>query len=175
MLEKMKRQKVILYIAIVAVVSAAAFHFLIAPITGQNHALSKEIREAQSRLNRYQRLLSQKEYLQSRYRQFNSAENFLSPGKDALVAAFQELENLAQKAGVRIMDIRPANPGESDAYKENVISLKTEGDVESYFRFMFDIEHSLSLLKIKSLQLNIKTGNGLLDGDFLVSQLSVPD
>ncbi|HTY44649.1 MAG TPA: type II secretion system protein GspM [Patescibacteria group bacterium] len=171
----MKRQEIILAVAVVTVILAAAFHFLIAPVAEQNDTLDKRIKQSQAKLSRYQWLLGQKDRLESRYRQLNAAENFLSPAKDAVVAAFQELENLAQKSGVRIVDIRPANPAESDASRENAINLKAEADMESYFKFIYDVEHSLSLLKIKSLQLNAKAGTGLLDGDFLISQFFLPD
>lgn len=165
-----KREKWLLYITITVVIGSAAFNFLAAPLLGKNDALNKEITGNKAKLKKYMRLLSQKEYIQSKYSKLISGLNLSNEGQNRLVGIMSELENLANLAGIRIIDLRPESDRNIDLYKEIRIDLRTEGAIEDYFKFIYDIENSLSLLRIKRFQLNAKPNTSLLEGTFFISQ-----
>jgi NhaP-type Na+/H+ or K+/H+ antiporter len=168
-----KREKIILYITIGVIIFSIIFNFLILPVLTKIGLLNKEINLTQTRLKKYTQLLSQKDYIQSKYNKFISRVGVSGRRQDTLVDALSELENLAKEANIRIIDIRPQTPGNINLYKEIIIDLRTEGTMEGYLKFIYNIENSLLLLRIKRFQLNAKPATEALEGSFSISQISV--
>lgn len=162
-----KREKIILYITIGIIFFSLAFNFVIAPVLGKYGVLSKETNLNKTKLKKYLKLLNRKAEIQNKYRRFSSGAELEADTKDILVAAMATLENLAKGAGIRIIDIRP-----QAAVKGNtvIIDLRTEGPIEGYTKFIYDVETSLLLLKVKRLQLTAKPNVAALEGIFTVSQ-----
>lgn len=169
-----KREKIILSATIGVIVFSLVFNFLIAPVLSKNDSLNKEINITRTKLKKYMRLLTQKEVIQTKYKKFSSTLR-LPEQEDAAVSALAELENLANNANIRIIDIRPQPAKSLNLYKEIIIDLRAEGNMESYLKFIYNIEHSLLSLAIKRLQLNAKPNAQVLEGSFSISQLSLSE
>ena len=168
-----KRERLILYSTIGLILFSIIFNFLIAPALKRNDDLNKEIALTRLKLKKYMRLMSEKEAINARYAQFSlHAANLTDQKRDTALSALSELENFAHDAGIRILDIRPQALKTLGAYKENNVELKTEGSMEGLLKFMYDIEHSLSLLEITRLRLALKPGSSLLEAVFSISSLS---
>ncbi|OGX40266.1 MAG: hypothetical protein A2984_01380 [Omnitrophica WOR_2 bacterium RIFCSPLOWO2_01_FULL_41_12] len=170
-----KREKIIFYLAAGAIILSIIFNFLLEPVFTKNEKLNKEINFTKSRLIKYSRLLSQKEKIQSRSGISSSTPNAPEPNQDRLMNVLSELENLAKGANVRIIDIRPQASRGANVYKEILVDLRTEGTMENYLKFIYEIENSFLLLKINRFQLTALPGSALLEGTFSLSQLSVHD
>lgn len=169
-----KREKIIFYLAATVIVFYVIFNSLLEPVFSKNAELNKQINFTRARLIKYSRLLRQKEKIQGRINKFSSKIN-VSEKQDKLMSVLSELENLAKVANVRIVDIRPQASRGLNTYKELQIDLRTEGAMENYLKFIYDIENSLLLLKINRFQLTALPASGLLEGNFSLSQLSVVD
>jgi hypothetical protein len=167
-----KREKVTLYLAIFIVAASVCFNFIIYPILAKNSSLNREIDAARVKLKKYRWLLSQKERLQIKYNNFNSAFKASAPGADTSIITLSQLETMAKNANLRIVDIRPERSKDKGSYKEFVVELRTEGQMEGYLKFIYDIENSLLLLKIKKFQLMAKNSAQILEGTFIILQPS---
>ncbi len=165
------REKLILSVTIIIAIFSIGFNFIIGPVLSKNAVLNKEIDVTRAKLKKYLRLLSQKEYIQNKYNKFS--EILLSPNisKDASVNVLSEIENLAKESNIQIIDIRPESQKIVESYKESLIELRTEGEMENYLKFLYTIENSTSLLAIKSFQLNAKPNSQVLEGNFSISQI----
>jgi hypothetical protein len=170
-----KREKIILYVTAGVVIFSIIFNFLISPLLQKTQSLNKEINVTGLKLRKYIQLLSNKDNIQNRYNEFVAGKNSTYENKDPLVAALSVLEGMAKDAGVRIIDIRPQASQRLDLYKEILIDLRTEASMESYIKFLYNIESSLSLLKIKKFQLNTKPNSQFLEGNFSISRISLPE
>jgi len=172
-----KREKIIFYITVSIVVIGLAFNFIIAPILNKNDEINKELNLASAKLMKYMRLLSQKDLIQNKYKDFSAAFKVSDKKENRMVEALSALEALAKGANMRIIDLRPqgASRGALSGYKEALIDLKTEGSMENYLKFIYDLESSLSLLRIKKFQLNSKSNSQNLEGTFSISQLSLSE
>ena len=170
-----KREKSVFFITVAVVIFSLVFHFLIAPVINDNDILNKEINVAQSKLRKYLRLLSQKDNIEKAYNQFSSAFSIKDAQDDKQVEVLSELERLAKDANIRIIDIRPSLNvfSGSSAYKETLVDFRAEGNMEGFTKFIYEIENSLSLLKIRKLQLSTKSNLQGLEGSFSISQLSL--
>jgi len=166
------REKTILFLAISAITLSLVFNFLIIPVLKKNSALNKEIAMTKTKLNKYRRLLTQKDHIQNKYNKFSSRIGSSYQDKDTLVSALSTLETLAQESGIRIIDIRPQGSKDWELYKEILIDLKAEATLEGYLKFIYNIENSLSLLRIKRFQISARPNTQILDGKFSISQFS---
>lgn len=167
-----RREKLILYLTAGVIVFALAYNYLLAPFEQRNASLNKSIVLAGGKLNTYHRLLAQKEHLREKYNKFYSS--FAASGREAdtVVGALSQLENLAKEANIYIVDIRPQTSAGANPQGEVIINLKAEGAVEGYLKFIYSIEHSALLLKIRKFQLSAKPNSQALDGSFSVSFLA---
>lgn len=164
-----KRERIILYVTIGMLVFAISFNFVIAPVLTKNDGLNKEINLARAKLKKYFWLLSQKDYIQAKFSKFSTTFRISGEKQDTLVSALSELENLAKNANIRIIDVRPQTSRGLDLYKEVLIDLRAEGTMEGYLNFIYNLENSLSLLKIKRFQLTAKPNTPTLEGSFSIS------
>lgn len=162
-----KREKIILYVTIGIIFFGVVFNFVIAPVLGKYDAINKEANLNRIKLKKYLMLLAQKDQIQKKYGKFSSNLELATDTKDNLVATMATLENIAKTAGIRIVDIRPQAVPRGDAV---IVDLRTEGTVEQYTKFIYDVETSLLLLKVKRLQLTAKPNMTTLEGLFTISQ-----
>lgn len=172
-----KREKLILYFIGTIFIFSIAFNFLIAPVLNRYELLNKEIAAGRLRLARYLSLKGKKENIQGKYSKFAAAFKSFSQQQDTYLAVLSELENLAKGANVRIVDIRPQKSLSQGAasYSEITVDLRAEAGIEEYMKFIYDIENSLWLLKIKRLQLVSKPNSQALEGNFSISLISYAD
>ena len=166
-----KREKAIFSLTVGVIIFSIIFNFLISPALKKAESLNKEIRVSRLKLKKYVQLLSQKEYIESKYNKVASGLNLLGPDKDTSVTTLSVLETIAKDANILIIDIRPQGNRNIDLYKETVVDLRTEGSIEGYLKFIYNIENSLSLLKIRKFQLSAKPNAPTLEGSFSISQL----
>jgi len=170
------REKIALYLIIGVILFNLIFNFVISPIMARYANLNKEITVASAKLRKYMALLGQKEKIQKKYSdKFNSVSSLPEFRQDSLVAALSELQNLAKSADIRIIDLRPQQGAKtgSQPYKEIIIDMRTEGSMEGYLKFIYDIENSLWILRIKKFQLLAKSNSTALEGVFTISQVLV--
>jgi len=171
-----KREKFIFYATIGVIVFAFIFNFFLAPVLTRNDNLNNEIRLNREKLKNYLWLLNNKEAIKKKYAKFVPADNLTSQEHTGAVDTLSELENLAKNSGIKIIDIRPQQGAKGTGiYKENLIDLRAEGSLENYMKFIYNLENSLSLLRIKKFQISAKPNSIALDGNFLISQLSTSD
>ena len=170
-----KRERIILYTVLGLIGLSIVFNFLIEPLFKKAELLNRQTDIVRTKLKKYMWLLSQKDNIQDKYKKFASRLNLPSERKDTSVTTLSVLENLAKEAEIHIVDIRPQTTSNLDLYKETVVDLRTEGTMEGYISFLYNIENSLSLLRIKKFQLNAKPKSSLLEGIFSISQLSLTE
>lgn len=164
-----KRERIILYATIAVIVFAIGFNFLIAPLLTKNDVLNKEIGLTRTKLKNYLRLLAQKDYLETKYSSLSLNLKISAESLDPMTGALAEVEELAKNANIRIIDIRPQTLRLSDLYPAVLMDLRSEGTMEGYLRFIYNLENSPSLLRIKKFQLSARTNTPNLEGSFSIS------
>lgn len=164
-----RREKIILLSVIMLVILAIGFRTLVAPVLARNAVLDTEIKITRLKLKKYLGLLNQKEELKNAYAKLSRVSVTPQEGQATSTGILSDIENLANDSGLYIIDIRP-EPRKNTASKENYVQLRTEGEMESYLKFIYSIENSLRLLQVKKLQLQAKNGSSRLEGNFLISQ-----
>lgn len=170
-----KKEKIILYGTLSAVIFSLAGNIVILPLLKKNADLNKKTEITRLKLIKYTRLLKHKESIQEKYNRLPGILSLPRQEDKPAVLGLPELESLAKAAGIRIVDIRPQSARQTGHYREMAIDIKTEGSMQEYLKFIYDLEHSLSLLAIKKIRLSSKPDTLLLEGAFTLSRLSVPE
>jgi hypothetical protein len=146
------------------------FHIALVPVLQKNELLDKKIALGRKKLMSYRLLLSQKETIKNAYSSFFSKAPGWGKRGDTSVDALFILENLAQEAGIRIVEIRPrGGMDEGSTGKNAVFFLRTEGALEGYVKFMYELENPLSLIHIESFQLSTGSNVQAFEGSFVVA------
>lgn len=169
-----KREKLLLYTTIGIIVFAVAYNFIISPLLTRNIYLNKEITAARIKLKKYIWLLSQREAIENNYTKFAPEGGIPTPDESLLVSTLSRIEALAKNTNINIIDIRPQAVAEnSSSYQGFLIDLRAEGSMENYLKFIYDLENSLLLLRIKKLRLSSTPNSILLEGIFSIQKLSL--
>lgn len=166
-----KRERIIFYITIALIIFSLVFNFLLSPLLGKYESLNKEINTNRLKLEKYFSLLNHDKEIEAKYAKLSLNPEFIKDGSDHLITSLAALESLANNASIKIVDIRPETTQKRN--DQNAIELRTEGSMENYTKFIYDIENSLLLLKIKRAQFTAKPNTQLLEGTFTVIQSNI--
>jgi Tfp pilus assembly protein PilO len=75
---------------------------------------------------------------------------------EQVTQVLKELESLASKSSVYLVDMKPGGIKESGSSKRILINLNCEAQMEQLVDFMYNMENSSSLISIEKYQLTPK-------------------
>jgi hypothetical protein len=167
-----KREQFFLYVIFALICSSLVFNFIAYPLWQKNQSLNSEITRTRLKLIKYQEVLNRKDRLENNYSESSPALRVLEQKQDTVVAVLAELELLSQQANVKILDIRPQSITRASGAREASFDLRLEGDIEGYLKFIYEIENSVFLLRIKKILLHAKVDSESIEGAFTILQTS---
>lgn len=170
-----KREQLILFLTVGIIVFGVVFSVFLSPLIQKDENLNREISLTRSKLKKYSRLLTQKDYIQEKYNKLSAGLVPPENNERGVESGLSEMENIAKASNVHIVDIRPQSQKGAASSKETYVDIRAEGNLESFLRFIYGIENSLSVLKIKKFQLNSRSGTTALEGTFTISQYTAAE
>ncbi len=168
-----QRERVILYATGALLAFALALNTVCAPWLRKAETLNREIALTRAKIQKYANLLARRDAIRKRSAAMAAQVNVSGAQTDPMVAALSELENIARQANVKITDVRPQQAGASSGYRQTVVDIRAEGDMEGFVKFSYDLDNSLALLRIRRFHLGAKSGTALLEGTFSLEPISV--
>ena len=165
-----KREQLLLYLIFGLILVSLVFNFIAYPLWQNNQSLNREITMTRFKLVKYQEALNRKAELENIYPESSPALKALEQKQDTVVAVLTELEHLSQKVNLKILDIRPQSIARASGVKEASFDLRLEGDIEAYLKFIYEIENSVFLLRIKKILLHAKADSTSIEGAFTITQ-----
>ncbi len=148
-----KREKVVFYVAIVAVAWALFDRLLFSPVIQRMESLSTEIQNKESDRKRMSFILSQKDRIVAESAKYIK---FLSKAKNVdeeTTTILKEIEEIANNNSMYIVDLKPLGLRETGQAKKYTVSITCEGQMEDVFKFMYNIESSPQLLRIERCEI----------------------
>jgi len=153
-----KKEKLILFVACVCVVLALVDRMVVAPIISKLDSLKGQIRQKEEAVKRNLHIVSQKERIGHEVRKFASYFSDFDSEEENVTIFLKELEVLANKSSLSIVDMKPAGIKEDDnKVKKCVVTLSGEGQMEQIMDFMYNVENSNSLLTVERYQISPKS------------------
>jgi 23S rRNA A2030 N6-methylase RlmJ len=120
-------------------------------------SLDKEIREKELNIKKGLRILAQKDKVTSEIAKYASILSSLKSEQEDVTPILKEIEILANKTSVYLVDMKPAGLKSSGTSKKYLINLECEAQMEQLTEFMYNIENSNKLLSIEKYQISPKS------------------
>ncbi len=152
-----KKDKILLYSAII-IVSLWLFDWLvIRTFSGLTAGLDKRIQEKESQIKADLKILTQKNRINIQRANYVSYLGASVSDNEELTQILKEVELLANKAGIELVDMKPGGVKESASSKKYQITLNCEGAVEKILEFMYRIETAKKLFTVEKYELTPKS------------------
>ncbi|MFA5147385.1 MAG: type 4a pilus biogenesis protein PilO [Candidatus Omnitrophota bacterium] len=152
-----KREKTILYAAAFFISLTLLDRMMISPIFNRISSLESEIKEKESNIKKSMRILSQKDKIMSESESYGSVFSQANSEEEEMTSILKEIENLASKSSVYLIDMKPGGAKSAGSAKKYIINLSCEAQIEQLTQFMYDIENSSKLLTIEKYQIGPKS------------------
>jgi len=152
-----KRERFVLYIAGFLITLTFLDRLIIEPIFSKMYELDQEIRQRESVIRRNALILAQKDRILSELTKYNSFSGTSKSEEEEVTSFLKEIETLANKSSVYLVDMKPAGLKDMGSSKKYTINLNCEAQMEQLTDFMYNIENSNSLLTIEKYQISPKS------------------
>ncbi|MCK9594628.1 MAG: type 4a pilus biogenesis protein PilO [Candidatus Omnitrophica bacterium] len=152
-----KRDKMKFYAAGIFVLMALFDRLIIAPISSKLQSLDKQITEKEAAIKVDLRILGEKERIELESAQYRSFFTKEGSAEEEMSSLMKEVETLANKSTVYLLDMKPGTVKQSATSKEYTVTLNCEGELRRLIEFIYAIETSKKLLKTEKMQISVKS------------------
>jgi len=166
------REKRIAFVTVCIVAFALFYKLLAYPTFAKWSRLGKEVTVQRNQLFKLNRLLDMKEAVDNDFQVYRDAVLTSGSEEEDMAGFLRETENLSRPMPIEIIMVKTLPVANYGFYKRYGVQLEVEGDLISICNFLYSLETSPSLLKVKKIQLNAKGGN-IARGSLRVSRICV--
>lgn len=152
-----KREKIIFYGAITFVSLTLLDRLIISPIYSKVKSLNKEIQDRTTIIKQNLHIVAQKDRISSEITKYAPLLASAKSEEEETTSFLQEIEGLANEAGVYLVDMKPASLKDGGSSKRFLINLNCESQMEQLTDFMYKIENSINLLTVEKYQIGPKS------------------
>lgn len=169
-----RREKIILVLAIVALVLWLLDFLVVRPLWGHIEALDDEIRGAQLTLDYHERALQRREKLDREYASVRDTIGETTTRAQDIERLTAQVDALARSTGVNIPSMGGISPpgDDDDPYTEYVVEVRSlECDLDSFLTFLYECPRQPGLLRVQTLSVAPNEDSGLLEGSIRVTKV----
>lgn len=168
------KEKIGLSIAFGFLALAFLDRLFISPVRARFSALNQQIRISEKQLGSDMRNINQKKFISEEYEQYVPYVRRSGSDEEEVARILGEIESLARKSSVYLVDMKPRKPREVEFYKEYTVEIEAEGYMESLMGFLYQLNSSTQLLRIETLRLNpTKSESKVLNASMLITKVLV--
>jgi Tfp pilus assembly protein PilO len=166
------QEKMIFLVASIFVIVASVDRFLISPVHSKLQFIDKEIVSKITSIKTQEDILLRKDRIEIEAAKYKGLITSEGSEEEEISSLMKEVETIANKAAVYLLDMKPSNMKEESGYKKYQVILNAEGNFAKIIEFMYNIETSKKLLKIEKLQLSPKSKDSdVLKCNILISKI----
>ncbi|MDP2942427.1 MAG: type 4a pilus biogenesis protein PilO [Candidatus Omnitrophota bacterium] len=170
-----KRERNLFCITAVLIIFWIVQGFVVKPIFTKWKQLDEKISADALKLERNLEMIKRKDAIKSDYEKYASAVKMAGSEEEEMAKFLTEIEALATSSSIRVIDIKPRPARKIRFYKNYLVELEAEGDINQVSKFIYDIQNSPQMLRVDKLSLGIKgAGTNLLKCRILVSKILIP-
>jgi Tfp pilus assembly protein PilO len=152
-----EREKFILYATVAVVSLVLVDRLIVGPVIDRIGYLNKQIDREKVLIKNTMLITSQKDKILKEIQKYNAFSVKSTTPEEEITSLLKEIENLANKSSVYLVNIKPKGAAENDFYKEYVVDLNCEAQMEQLIGFMHAIESSNKILKINEYNIAPKS------------------
>lgn len=130
---------------------------IISPIAARFRSINQNIKASEKKLVVDIRNINNKDAISAQYGKYkNYVKRTAASDEEEIAAILAEIEGLARRSDVTLVDIKPQTPKQTDYYKEYIIDVDAEGDMEHVIMFMHNLNGSSQLLRMPKVRLTLR-------------------
>ncbi len=165
-------RKAVFFILLVGI-AVVGYQYMIKP-ANSNLAMAKERVDAKlTKLAEFEKATAAAEDLTKQLEQLQQAIGFFEsklPPTSEIHKVLEQVTLIAQKQGLKPKTIRTLTKENSSGYIEQPLKMELDGNFNSYYSFLLELEKLPRITKIRELELKKQQqGEGQITADFIVS------
>lgn len=169
------RERWFLYLGIIAILGVISYLLIIEPAWTSWKGLNKSIYDKERGLLKNIKIMAQKDLIDKYYDKYAQSLKMKGSVEEETAVILSEIENIGRSSNVEIIDIKPHRVQEMDFYKEYFIELEAEGNITNLAKFIYELQNSKQILKVRHLRLNAKgTSDDVLKSYLIVTKILIP-
>jgi Tfp pilus assembly protein PilO len=158
MLAKMSaREKIVFYCAVAFLSVAALDRLIIGPVASRMSQLDERIGVQTDMIKKNVRIVAEKDRVQAMAKEYSVYSHKAATNEEEVAYLLGEVERLARKASLYIVDMKPLGMTEDDTSRKYSVDLNCEGQLEQLIGFMHEVESSSRLLVVESFNFSPKS------------------
>jgi Tfp pilus assembly protein PilO len=169
-----KREKALLAATIAITAAVLSYGFVIEPVIDAYTRVNRGIRANTLKLEKSYRLLRREEDIKDAYSKYAELIKPMPSDEEEVAAMLKAIEAIASSNGIYVTNIRPQPARDKGFYKEFAFELIGEAGIDKLVRFIYDLQNSGNLLKVRKLVLSSSGGGDDLKAVMEITKPSIP-
>lgn len=165
-------RKVVFFVLLLGV-AYVAYRFMIKPANKHLAQQKARVQSKLAKLNEIERATTAADSLSKQLEELQEAVQFFEsklPPKSEIHKVLEQVTIIAQKQGLKPKTIRTLNKKNNSGYIEQPLKMELEGNFNSFYSFLLELEKLPRIMKIRELALKKLTDEeGQIATDFVVS------
>jgi Tfp pilus assembly protein PilO len=153
-----QRQRTLLYVTVGIVALALVERFVGAPLGGRLSELDQEIEVKENQLQRNLKTLAARQAVLDAYAPYAAYVSTTGSEEETIGGLLKEIEELARKSGLALLNVRPKPATTIDAGKRYPVEVELETEMGPLIRFIHGLHGSKYPLRVNQLRLDTKGG-----------------
>jgi type IV pilus assembly protein PilO len=165
-------RKVVYFVLLIGV-SCIAYQYMIKPANKYLAKQRERVRAKSAKLDEFEKTTAEAEDLSKQLVELEEAIEFFEsklPPTSEIHKVLEQVTVIAQKQGLKPKTIRTLKQKNNSGYVEQPLKMELEGNFNSFYSFLLELEKLPRIMKIRELKLDKRTKDeGLIVADFVVS------
>ncbi len=165
-------RKIILFLVLIAI-SYVSYVYMIKPANENLKEQRALVEQKKAKLAELERAKAAAEDLSKQLKQLEEAIKFFEsklPHTSQIHTVLENVTLIAQKHGLTPKTIRTLNLKQNSGYIEQPLEMELNGNFNSYYSFLLELEKLDRITKIRELKLKkMPKSDGFAEADFVVS------
>lgn len=170
-----KRERYIFYGAALVISLTFLDRLILGAISSKIELLDKEIQIQEAVIRKSLYILTQKDRIGKALGEYAFSAASSQSQEEEMVFFLRDIEELANKCSLYVIDIKQTGIIEEDILKEYLVRVNCEGQMEQLAEFFYRLENSNQLMKIEKYDIRPKTkGSSVARCTVFISKAVLP-
>ncbi|MFH1753701.1 MAG: type 4a pilus biogenesis protein PilO [Candidatus Omnitrophota bacterium] len=148
------RERMLIISTVTITVATLVYVFVIEPVIGAYSKINRQIISSTLKMEKGSRLLKRAHEINAEYAKYAELIKPSQSDEEEIASMLKVIEVLARENQIYIRNIRPEPVKMVDFYKEYIFELTTDASITDLGKFIYDIQTSGNLLRVKRLTLS---------------------
>ena len=149
-----KRERYIAYISVAIAAITLFDKFVFSPVMNRLENLNEGILLQEKKLERSMHILLQEDLITSEYKKYAQQIKQERSDEETLAILLSNIEKLAKKSSVSVVDMKPSPVEKSKFYKKYTVKIEAEAKIDFLTDFIYQLEESSQLLRVVEFRLS---------------------